>query len=404
LIPVVFLFDLDGVMVQPSGYRAAVRATVNHFARCMGLPDLAPDDHTVAIFEAQGITCEWDMIPITLAILMDAAAAHAGQPLELNSLTEACDRLRNCAIHGLRVEYAPVLRRLGQYLKPGEAPAESLLALCSRGEGSGLFPRLTGQGVLRDLFMHTRRPAQSQTTHLFETYVLGDRVFSETMGMRPVVETASLLEQHDRPLLAAETRARLIEAAADGLRMAVYTARPSLPLLGSAEPLAVFAPEAEMALNLIGMQWIPLIGSGQMGELALRLGENEDRLTKPAPYHALAAIAAAWLGDRSAAMAWVERLVLARERGAPLNPAEPGALPDRLRLHVFEDSPSGMRGAQEAARILSEWGTRVEISLWGIAEHPEKRAALAAAGAALFADVNQAVAAALEQAMPQTPA
>ena len=47
--PTVFLFDVDGVLVKPGGYRAAVRATVNYFTRQLNLGDLSPSDETVAI-------------------------------------------------------------------------------------------------------------------------------------------------------------------------------------------------------------------------------------------------------------------------------------------------------------------------------------------------------------------
>ena len=393
--PVVFLFDLDGVMVHPLGYRAAVRATVNDFAHCMGLPDMAPDDHTVAIFEAQGITCEWDMIPITLSILIDAVAQHTAKPLQAGSLLEACDHIREYQVTGLQVDYAPILRQFGQYMKSGEAPAETLLALCQRSEGNQWFSHVP-PAVLSDLLMHTRRPAHSKTTHRFETYVLGDQVFAKSMGMEPQVKTGSLLEQYDRPMLSHAMRDRLVDAAASGVRMAVYTARPSIPSRPVTEPLALFAPEAELGLSLVGIQFIPVIGSGQMGELALRLGAHEDRLTKPAPYHALAAFAAAWLGDRVAAMHWVERVFLALGRGETLSGEEKSFLPEALSLHIFEDSPSGIRGVKDAAQILRELGVQVETRLWGVSDHPEKRAALLSVGAELFSDINQAITAALD--------
>src|SRR5690554_2507184 len=111
--PAVILFDLDGVLVQPGGYRAAVRETLNYFTQQMGLPSLAPDDETIAIFEAQGIICEWDMIPITLAVMLEAAAARLDGKLSLNSLQAASDSLRGISLEDFQVDYAPVLRQLG---------------------------------------------------------------------------------------------------------------------------------------------------------------------------------------------------------------------------------------------------------------------------------------------------
>jgi len=43
----VWLFDLDGVLICPGGYRAALKATVNHFTRAMGLGDYPLADETI---------------------------------------------------------------------------------------------------------------------------------------------------------------------------------------------------------------------------------------------------------------------------------------------------------------------------------------------------------------------
>lgn len=390
----IFLFDLDGVLVQPLGYRAAVRATVNDFSKKLGLPGMAPDDHTVAIFEAQGITCEWDMIPILLAILLETASEQIGETPGMDSFEQASQIISSHHLDGLHVDYAPVLRTLGQYTHSGEAPADSLLALCQGEMGKVLFPRLAGQGVLRELLSFTRRLDRSKTTHIFQTYVLGDRVFSEMMRMPPGVKSESFLEKYDTPLITTESRDRLLHDAKSGLRMAAYTARPSIPLSDPGERLALFTPEAEMALALVGMQSIPVIGSGQMGEAALRLHEPEDRLSKPSPYHALAAAAAAWSGDRAKAVDWVEKIYRALERGKE-TPVPGELFPESAVLHIFEDSPSGIRGVKDAAGILAQLGSRVELKMWGISDHPEKRAALEGAGAVLCHDINQAVASAL---------
>jgi hypothetical protein len=286
--PTVLLFDLDGVLIKPGGYRAAVRATVNYFTNRLGLGDLAPDDETIAIFEAQEITCEWDMVPLLLAIALEAAVARAeadqrapaGQPPLLDSLDMARDWLREHLRpeEPLIVDYAPLMRRMGRYVRAGEAPADSLLAVCQVGSPVDLFPHLAGQGVLAELLAGTRWLERSRTTPVFEAFALGDAMYSRATGLPAEVHTDSLIARYDRPLLAPELRARLLASRAQGrLCMAAYTARPSLPLQPPAELLSVYVPEAELALELIGIDPFPLIGSGQMGEAARRLGENEDR-------------------------------------------------------------------------------------------------------------------------------
>jgi hypothetical protein len=270
--------------------------------------------------------------------------------------------------------------------------------MCEDGGDSALFPALIGQGVLRDLLLYTRRPARSKTTHVFETYVLGSDMFWQSMKLKPEVQAESYLAQYDRPLLAEGTRERVLSLWKSGeLHLAAYTARSSIPSRLHDEPLAVFAPEAEAALALVGLEEIPLVGSGQVSETALALHETEERLTKPAPYHALAAVAAAWSGSQPSAMDWMQRVYCHLERGGPTAGlvVNGRSFPARLSLHIFEDSPSGMAGGVRAAQMLSDLGIQVDVRLFGIATHPDKVKALGRAGAAIFADVNQAIDAAL---------
>lgn len=401
--PDVFLFDVDGVLVRPGGYRAAVRATLNYFTRYLGLGDLAPDDETVAIFEAQGIPCEWDMVPMLLAHVIDSAVARAEPGMRFASLDAVRDWLAGAPIQNLAVDYPPMIRRMGPFARPGKAPVDWLLEACLDGQGQALFPHLVGQEVLQELFSNTRYLGRSRITTVFETYVLGDAVIARLNDLPVLVRSESLLAKHDLPLLAPEMAARLADLrAADRVRFSAYTARPSVPAGAPAEPLAVYAPEAEMALAQLNLRPFPLVGSGQMGAAARKLGEHEERLIKPAPYHALAAIAAAWTGDEPAALDWMEKIFCYYERedgcGHTARPAldfAGAALPDGLRLHIFEDSPAGMRGGVGAVELLGGLGVRVDLRLWGVSTHPEKAAALEATGARVFPDINTALEAAL---------
>ncbi len=398
LTPAVFLFDVDGVLVQPLGYRAAVRATVEDIAHRLGINGAAPDDETIAVFEAQGITCEWDMIPMTLAVLLEDFLRQTGAELNLDLFQSACASIPNFPHRRLQPDYAAAFRALGQFSQPGEAPADTLLLACQNGLADHLFPRLSRQGIMRDLLRFTRRPAQSLTTRIFETYALGNEVFGQSMRLPPEVQSVSTLSAYDRPLLSPQMCARLLSAEKQGrVRSAAYTARPSLPLSPSEEPLAVFAPEAEMALRLVGLDEIQLVGSGQMGEAAARLHEREDRLTKPAPYHALTAAAAALSGSRSGALEWIVQVYRFFEKGAQQPPLLINSvpLPPRFELHIFEDSPAGMRGGIEAAGLFAEMGCHAQLVLWGISDHAEKQAALQQAGAKVYPDINSALADAL---------
>lgn len=398
--------DMDGVLVKPGGYRAAVRATVNYFSNLLGLGEIAPDDDTIALFEAEGITCEWDMIPILLALALEAAveAAHEDRTgVEIPSFQAARVWLERFPPDHFRIDFAPLLRGLGRFVRIGEAPSQTLLIAARNGQASDIFPYLSGQGVLDELLSNTRHVVRSRTTSLFEAFVLGDDAFAQMTGLQAPVHSSSFLAKLDQPLISPETRDHLRSLQERlNLRISAYTARPSQTEDGVQSQLAIFAPEAEMALHRIGWPELMVVGTGQAGEMATKLGVGEDRLTKPAPYHAIAAISAAWTGNRAAALDWTGQVFCSFEKNHPCfglpRPALTtwaGDLPERLHLHIFEDSPAGMQGGQLAARLLTSLGMQVTLSLWGVSDHLEKIAALSALGAQVFPDVNVAVQAAL---------
>ncbi|NTV84159.1 MAG: hypothetical protein HGA23_07660, partial [Bacteroidales bacterium] len=72
----VFIFDLDGVLVQPGGYRQGITATMRYFTQSWGLEALAPDEEAIALCESHGITSEWDIVPICLAGLLETLLHH----------------------------------------------------------------------------------------------------------------------------------------------------------------------------------------------------------------------------------------------------------------------------------------------------------------------------------------
>ena len=72
----VILLDIDGVLVQHGGYRAALHATLNHFANLMGLSHFDFPEEKLAELEKRGIFSEWDMVPLLLAALWNDILSH----------------------------------------------------------------------------------------------------------------------------------------------------------------------------------------------------------------------------------------------------------------------------------------------------------------------------------------
>ena len=72
----VILLDIDGVLVHHGGYRAALHATLNHFASLMGLSHFDFPEEKLAELEKRGIFSEWDMVPLLLATLWNDILSH----------------------------------------------------------------------------------------------------------------------------------------------------------------------------------------------------------------------------------------------------------------------------------------------------------------------------------------
>lgn len=362
------LFDIDGVLLYPGGYRAATQATLRTFLDRWGLAEVNVPEHALELFESMGVTSECDMIPLCLAVALEARFA--------GHLTGSISPDFDSAIRGMRL-----------LLRPGRAAADCVLEAAKNGGGK-IFPHLRGQAILIDLLAGTRDVQTSATTRLLQNFVLGSRRFEQTTGLSAEVEIESYLEQYDRVALGAEPRARLEAARRRGiLHTALFTARASLPPDGQMR-LGYF-PEAEIARERLGLRDWPLMGYGGLQHLEECSGVSAESLLKPAPLQALAALGAAWTGEPLRALAWAGSLTDLPGCGALAS--RPIILPVSGEVHVFEDSQVGLRAARAAGDILRSHGSHLELHFWGVARNPDKQRALREQGARVFEDVNAAL-------------
>jgi len=379
----VLLFDLDGVLVEPRGYRAAVSAALQHTFARWGWELAVPQDLPER-FEAVGITSEWDMVPLTLAAALNAwAEAHGRVPPP--EVLEPRGASPPAWGNAPPPDFAAVPRRLAPHLRRGIPPAEAAWRL--QGTPSAVFPAL-GQSPLAKALLTETRSLSSPTTRLFQQLALGSELFSKTYGLPAEVESHSLLKEHDKPLLSAPVAKRLRRALAEGrLGAAVLTARPSLP--PDAPRKLAYSPEAELALAAAGLEDLPVIGFGHLDLFARRGFGDGERLLKPAAFHALAALfAALGFDDEEALQAAADWAF-----GGALRPE---ILPSEgVHLVVFEDTTTGLRSALGAAAMLRSADVPVESTLLGVATHPAKRQSLAGMGARVFASTDEALGAVL---------
>jgi hypothetical protein len=393
--PPVFLFDIDGVLVEPLGYRKAVEDSLNYFTRRMGLgTDIFPTADLIALMESRQITSEWDMVPLSLGILLENLLTGR-QDLRLPAdLEAACQVIAQQRLPPpAALDYrAPVLT-LGEALTPGEYPSATALRLSAGSPNGRLFTRLQWEPLLPSLLANTRELGLSGTTRLFQNICLGSTLFEQTYGLPALVEAPGTLSTYDRAHITPALRDELLAQWADGhVLPAAYTMRPSLPprlpgegLFSPAE--AGFSPEAEIALDLTGLRDLPLVGYGRIRKLAQWSGAPAELYLKPSPVQALAAILAALGVDEARALR--EGLLLSQG-------LRPPAFGDasQLTIHVFEDSLAGIRAVKAAGLALENVGIHCLIHTWGIAVHSEKMAVLEAAGLPVFPDISTALRAA----------
>jgi hypothetical protein len=398
----IFLFDVDSVLVEAVGYLKALQDTVAHFSRQMGVGEHPPTEEEVRAFEANGLTSEWDSGPTCMAALLLARLREAPSlPLP----PDWSDALSVLEAHPLPLphpDYATLARRIGEQLRGGTGAAQTARAVLW--EEVRETPSLsTHQPVLATLLDtllgHTHDFYRAPATRYFQHLVIGSQGVQETYGVAPDFESTAYLRRYDRPLLTAANHARLHEVAASGrVRVALYTARPSLPPADADTSASGYAPEAELARSLVGLDAYPLIGLGRVLWLAQQAGETVEHLVKPSPVQALAAIGAASSGEEAAAL----EAALALHRDGTLHP--PLSDMGTVTVHVFEDTVGGLEAVARGVEALQAEGVDAAWQPYGItpAEGP-KAEAMMARGVPTYLSVNEATLAALEKADSDSP-
>jgi hypothetical protein len=342
----VILLDIDGVLVHHGGYRAALHATLNHFASLMGLTHFDFPEEKLAELEKRGIFSEWDMVPLLLATLWNDILSH-----QINLKLPA--ELFPAAVEiGSKINgYLPRELIIPEFeFIAGQYPAEAALQ-------HGCFPFIP-MDLRVNILSQSRNVKFSQTMRLFQHYSLGTRAFNETYNLPTEVETESLLLTHDRSNIDDEIRTKLLQP---NIHLAGLTARPSAPPREVGDSHFGYAPEAEIALKLVGLDDIPLIAFGKLEYLADQRGLDSSALIKPSPVHALAATAAAltgneWAGLQSAGD-WFQTGKL---NGVFAN------LPHEFELLVVEDTMGGIRSTLAAGEILRQAGFNVNTQAIGL--------------------------------------
>ncbi|MGB7538453.1 MAG: hypothetical protein WBM17_07925 [Anaerolineales bacterium] len=383
-----WLFDLDGVLIHPGGYREALRRTVAHFSRAAGYPERHLDESTIEAFEAQGITCEWDIAGICL--MADFFTMWKANPtLHLPpDLAGGLGALHSADLIRPEPDYAYWAHRVGAF--GGETPSASALKTFKQeaGHADEDMARLGEfDAVLGLVLGHPREFARSPVMQYFQQFTLGSRAYAQQYGVTPVLETPSLLAELDRPGISPAARDRILVLQAEKrIHSVIITARPCRPQ-AAGDNLADYPPEAEIAQKVLGLENLPLVGAGHMQWLARQHGQISDGYLKPSPVHSLAALALA-LGEKENAALEAARVFV--EEGKILPPLD-SLKQTGASVTIFEDSPTGVIGTQSAVDLLKRKNLDVRISILGVAAGGEKRAVLQSLGAEVFGTTDESL-------------
>jgi len=335
----IILLDIDGVLVQPGGYRAALRATVQRF-----VGEYPIEEDLLTELEKRGISSEWDMSPLIIATYWEDVLLR--QPMSGLSDDVAMAAKQ---IQSQRTDVPKQLHVPEFDLVAGQYPAETAFH-------AGCFPSIP-EVLRKNLLTESRDVRKSETFRTFQHFTLGSKNFQATYQLPAEFVAQSLLRTEDKANISTEIGERLRHPMNS---LAAFTARPSHPPRG-VEISIGYAPEAELALELVGMADIPLMAFGKLEYIAAQHGLDPAALIKPSPFQALAGALAAWTGDELSALQAVYDWYLSGRLNSRF-----GDLPTSFELVVVEDTLGGIRSVRTAGEIFQKAGFDVSVRTVGL--------------------------------------
>jgi hypothetical protein len=335
----IILLDIDGVLVQPVGYRVALRATVQRF-----VGEYHIEEDLLTELEKRGISSEWDMSPLIIATYWEDVLSSQPMSGLSDDVAVAAKQIQEQKTEIPKQLHIPEFE-----LEAGQYPAETAFQ-------AGCFASIP-EALRKNLLTETRNVHKSETFRTFQHFTLGSENYGATYQLRAEFEAQSLLRTEDKANISTEIGERLRHPMNS---LAAFTARPSHPPRG-VEAGVGYAPEAELALELVGMADIPLMAFGKLEYIAAQHGLDPAALIKPSPFQALAGVLAAWTGDELSAL----QAAYDWHVSGKLN-SRFGELPKLFELIVVEDTLGGIRSTRAAGEILQKAGFDVTVRAFGL--------------------------------------
>lgn len=370
----IFLFDMDGVLLESLGYHRALQETVRLMATALGFGNLTLSVDDIATFEAGGINNEWDEAAICTALLLEEAWKFGSKRvLPESNITPSAPSIKLPSA----LDFNALARKLSSLDLIHLDPLERAL---QRFTETDHFSKAQYR-ILHNLLEGAHEPQRSLTHRIFQELILGSAEYTHSYGLPAMLECESYLLKHDVSNLSSAESARLRDwLSKPGHAASIITSRPSNPLHG------VFStPEAELGAELVGLKDIPILGWGGITWLARQRNADVQKYAKPSPVHALAAMRVA-LGDGQENALQEAADLIENGQVSPAWRRLAGA-----QIYVFEDTPSGIKSLQDAREVLDGKGIYIKTSYIGVSRKPVKRKALLASSAQVFPSLTQAL-------------
>lgn len=369
----ILLLDMDGVLLEPRGYHAALRQTVSLVGSALGYErvDLVPEE--IAAFEAAGVSSEWDSAAICAALLLEHLwDTYPDLTLPATLFSPS---------HPTHDIPSPDFRRFIHLLAGAHLQAPPPLVRAEQLLLNHAVPRTgTQKQALQDTLRNARQMGNSLTHRIFQELVLGSSTFTKTYGLPPCLNAESYLLEYDRPTLSNRARLNFLEWLQDADHQAVIlTNRPSRPLAGYG------TPEAEIGAQGASLEMLPVVGLGDLTWLSDQLGGDPQSFRKPSPVHVLAALLRAIGTPREHALKIAASLGLEGQTDPVWQRLH------KTQVYVFEDAVAGLKSARAARDLLDGIDIPITLHLLGVTESEAKRQALEAAGAVVSVDFATAL-------------
>lgn len=392
------LFDIDGVLISPSGYRKAVYDTTNYFLNKLGFSSISINEETITTFESIGITSEWDMIPLYLLIIVELSLVQNHPETSLENYQDCYNFFRKHEYHPDQKEIITSVLNLKDFLQDGFSICDSLINRNFENKSSKIFVnvRSTISWILYEWLVESRNIYKSEILRYFQNLTLGSKLFQEITGFDWILESEPNLLKYDSPLILDEIRNQISNLLSKKFVFpSVITARPStFPNGICSEKSQLNFPEAELALKCLKLEQIPCVGFGALEFLGKEKNASGDQFVKPSPVHTLAAILLSSGLDINDALRLSYDYFFNNKHKAIVDYLSRFTSP--INVCIFEDSTIGIQSVAIVCENLTNDGLEMNRFAYGISNQKNKIDALIKENAIIFPTINEAFSACVD--------